>query len=206
MVIYLATKPPMITATHCFNYVQCPHRAYLDEHGDNAKKDTPNSFIEMLWEGSVAHKTKTADRLGVIVRLSHLLPDEREQATRAAMAQNTTLIFQGRLTVGDRVAEPDFLELHPGGYRAGEIVAGSGFSDDDQSMPKKSYAIRLAHSISVLEEAGLSDGSGQAFIYDDKMQRVPYNLSAPQGVRTIESWMTAYEAVLESVRRIIDPM
>ena len=202
MVIHLTTKLQMITATQCFNYVQCPHRAYLDERGDDAKKDAPNAFIEMLWEGGVAHKAQIADRLGIITRFGELAPEEREHATRAAIAERTPLIFQGRLSVGDRVAEPDFLELHPSGYRAGDIKSGGGFSDEALGTLKKSYAIRLAHSTSILDELGLSDGSGQAFIYDDKMRRVPYNLSAPQGARTIESWMSAYNIVLASLRRI----
>lgn len=193
----------MISATHCFNYVQCPHRAYLDEHGDDDKKEAPNAFVKMLWEDGVAHKAKIADRLGIAARLGDLSLNEREEATRAAMAQRTPLIFQGRLSVGDRVAEPDFLELHPGGYRAGDIKSGGGFSDEARGTLKKSYAIRLAHSTSILDEMGLSDNSGQAFIYDAQMQRVPYNLTAPQGVRTVESWMSAYGVVLEAVRRIV---
>lgn len=191
----------MITATHCFNYVQCSHKVFLDEQGDVSQKEAPNAFVEMLWEGGIAHKAKLADHLGITTRLGDLEPMERESATRAAMAQGTPLIFQGRLTAGDRVAEPDVLERHPDGYRAGDIKSGSAFSD---TSLKKSYAIRLAHSTSVLNELGLSDGSDQAFIFDDQMQRVPYDLSAPQGVRSVENWMDAYEVVLGSVRRIVD--
>ena len=191
-----------LTASHVFDHVQCPHRVTLDAHGDTSRREPPNAFVELLWSGSEAHKAGMAAKLGVSAHLAELGQDERESETRALIAQSVPLIFMGRLTAGDRVAEPDLLELHDGGYRACDMKAGSGFDEDGKI--KKSYAVRLAHSTSVLDELGLSDGSGQASIYDSDGQRVSYDLTAAQGVRLKETWMEAYEGTIERVRRIVN--
>ena len=193
----------MITAAQCFNFLQCPHRVALDLRGDPLRKEEPNAFVELLWEGGLANKAERTALMGISGGLGLLPLAEREAATRAAMAQGQPLIYQGRLTAGDRVAEPDFLEKHPDGYRAGDLKSGCAFAGDTaKGRLKKNYAVRLAHCTSVLDELGLSDGSGQAFIIDGKGQRADYALSAAQGVRTPESWMDAYSSVLDGVRQI----
>lgn len=177
----------------------------MDARGDESLKEAPNAFLEMLWDGGVANKALMSAKMDIGANLGQLPATQREHETRAAMAQGVQLILQGRLTVGDRVVEPDLLERHPGGYRAGDFKAGAGYEgEEDQSRLKKSYAIRLSHSTSVLNELGLSDGTNNAFVIDGDGQYVLYPLSAAQGVRNKETWLESYESVVSSVRRIVD--
>jgi len=39
-----------ITASMLYNYVQCPHRVYLDLFGSQAERDPVSPFVELLWE------------------------------------------------------------------------------------------------------------------------------------------------------------
>ena len=43
----------MISATQIYDYVQCPHRVFLDAFGDRALRDEPNAFVQLLWEQGV---------------------------------------------------------------------------------------------------------------------------------------------------------
>lgn len=195
----------MLSATQAYNFCQCPHRLGLDVHGDSSKRDEPNPFVELLWEGGVAHEADTIKDLGISVDLSRLPHDEREQATLQAIADGAPLIYQGRLTVGDRVGEPDLLEVQPGGgYRPGDIKAGAGLEGDDENGKlKKTYAIQTAHYTSMLDELGLSDKSGTAFIVDGSGERVDYPLHTPQGQRNPVTWMQAYSSVVKDMREIV---
>lgn len=193
----------MISATQAYNYIQCPHRVALDAHGDPALREEPNAFVELLWQNGIAHESDMVSRLDITVNLSQLPPEEREQETRMAMARGEPLIYQGRLTVGDRVGEPDLLELHPGGYRAGDIKSGAGLEGDEvHGKLKKTYAIQAAHYTSMLDEIGRSDRSEEAFIVDVDGQHISYPLAASQGVRKAATWMDTYAVVLADLRHI----
>ncbi len=194
----------MISATQAYNFVQCPHRVALDIHGDPALRDEPNEFVELLWEHGIRHEASTVVSLGITADLSNLPLEERERETRAAMVRGEPLIFHGRLTIGDRVGEPDLLRRVVGGYRAGDIKAGSGFEGEEEAGKlKKTYAIQDAHYTDMLDEMGFSDGSGEAFIVDGSGAEVTYPLHAPQGVRNMTTWMELYHEVLSKLRATV---
>lgn len=55
----------MISGSHLYDFSQCPHRVYLDVHGDPAERDEPNPFVQMLWEhGNVHEDTIVAEAFG----------------------------------------------------------------------------------------------------------------------------------------------
>lgn len=194
----------MISATQAYNFVQCPHRVAQDVHSDPALRDEPNEFVELLWKHGVLHEAETVAALGITVDFTDLPPEERERETRAAMLRGEPLIYHGRLTVGDRVGEPDLLRRVAGGYRPGDIKSGAGFDgDEDAGKLKKTYAIQTAHYTDMLDEMGMSDGSGEAFIVDGSGTEVPYPLHAPQGVRNMTTWMELYHGVLADLRATV---
>ena len=42
-----------ISANMLYNYIQCPHRRYLDLFEDPAKRTPESSFVRLLWERGI---------------------------------------------------------------------------------------------------------------------------------------------------------
>lgn len=87
----------VVNAIKLYNYLQCKHRVWRDEHGDETKKDAVNPFVELLWEKGVTHEDTVISSLG---ELSDLRPgslDERFEHTLDAMRSGVPLIYQGVL-------------------------------------------------------------------------------------------------------------
>lgn len=182
----------MITASQLYDYVQCPHRVYLDAFGDPTRKDEPNAFVELLWEQGVAHESDIVQTLGITADMSTVPVMDRERETRAAMGRGEPLIYQGRLTSGDRMGTPDLLKRRGGRYIAGDVKSGFGFDgDDDDGKLKKHYAVQVGHYANILDLEGLGVGH-EAFVIDRTGSEVPYVLDEPQGVRNTTMWWQAY--------------
>lgn len=193
----------MIAASQLYDYVQCPHRVYLDAFGDPARKDEPNAFVELLWEQGVTHEVDIVKALGVTADMSAVPIADRERETRAAMARSEPLIYQGRLTSADRMGAPDLLKLRGGRYIAGDVKSGSGFEgDDDDCKLKKHYAVQVAHYANILDFEGLGVGH-EAFVIDRTGSEVPYILDEPQGVRNIVTWWQTYQDADAAVRALL---
>ena len=75
-----------MTPTDLANYVRCPHRVFLDKHGDPAAKLPPNAFTELLWAGGLSHEATIIDGLDVATVDTTLSYPERAAATHALMA------------------------------------------------------------------------------------------------------------------------
>lgn len=193
----------MITASQLYDYVQCPHRVYLDAFGDPLHRDEPNAFVQLLWEQGVDHEAHIAATLGITADMSAVPIADRERETRLAMQRGEPLIYQGRLTAGDRMGAPDLLERRDGGYIAGDIKSGSGIKgDEDEGRLKRPYAVQLGHYAHILSLERLGDGH-EAFVIDRTGTRVPYVLDEPQGARNTASWWDAYLDVEGSVRGLL---
>jgi len=193
----------MITASQLYNYVQCPHRVYLDAFGDPARRDEPNAFVELLWEQGVDHEAQIVGTLGITADMSVVPFADRERETRLAMQRGEPLIYQGQLTSGDRIGAPDLLERRGSSYIAGDIKSGSGLEgDDDDAKLKKHYAVQVAHYANILEQEKLGSGH-EAFVIDRTGDQVPYLLDEPQGVRKPESWWDAYLDAETAVRSLL---
>lgn len=196
----------MISATQIYDAVQCPHRVLLDATGDPLMRDEPNPFIELLWKQGVTHEQNIITGLHISVDLHDVPVADRERETRAAMAAKLPLIYRGRLTVGDKVGEPDLLEFSAGAYVPGDIKSGAGLEggEDNEGALKKHYAFQLAHYEAILEESGWANGVREPFIIDRTAARVPYNLMSPQGVRKQQPWWDAYQQTYQQVKGLLD--
>lgn len=194
----------MISASQLYDHVHCPHRVFLDMHGDQSQRDEPNEFVRLLWDQGLMHERELAGTLGITADLSVVPENERERETLAAMARHEPLIYSGRLTAGDCVGIPDLLQLRGDRYIPGDIKSGSGFEgEESEGKLKRHYAYQVAHYTAILETRGMSDGSREAFIIDRTGQRVPYALSEPQGVRKKQTWWGDYEVAVGEVRALV---
>lgn len=193
----------MITASQLYDYIQCPHRVYLDVFGDPARRDEPNAFVQLLWDQGIDYEAQIVGTLGITADMSMVPFADRERETRLAIQRGEPLIYQGRLTSGDRMGAPDLLERRGDRYIAGDIKSGSGLEGDDEDAKlKKHYAVQLGHYANILDLEGLGVGH-EAFVIDRTGSRVPYLLDEPQGVRNTASWWNAYLDAETAVRRLL---
>jgi len=195
----------MISAAQLYDYVQCPHRVFMDAFGDAAKKDHASPFVELLWEQGLIHENTIAAQLNVTANLKSIGAANREAETVAAMGRRESLIYGGRLTAGDSVGEPDLLEWTELGYVSGDIKCGSGIEgDENDGRLKKHYAFQLAHYVSILEQHGLGSLNRTPYVIDREGKRVPYALMDPQGVRNTETWWDGYQKALAVIRSVLE--
>src|SRR5574340_165197 len=118
----------MISASQLYDFSQCPHRVFLDAHGNLAERDEPNAFVQMLWDHGNIHEDAIVASLQVL-DLSDLDDSARERETLAAMRRGVPLIYSGRITHNGLVGEPDLLEKRGSGYIPGDIKSGSGLEE-----------------------------------------------------------------------------
>lgn len=201
---------PQITASHLCAYLRCPHRVYRDGFDDPADKDTPNEFVQMLWEQGTQYERQIISSLRgetEVLDLSVVPVSERAAATRQALEDGVPLIYHGRLQVGGLLGEPDLLELLPDGeYLPIDIKSGMGLEGQDEESDgkyKKGYAAQLALYTDALRQLGFATHHRGA-IWDSRGEVVEYDLTLARGKRTPESWWNFYEETLQSVRMLLD--
>lgn len=194
-----------ITASKLYDYLQCPHRVWRDVHGPKEEKiEETNPFVELLWEKGVQHEKKIVSRLGEMADLSEGTLDERFEKTKEAIASETPLIYQGVLKHQNLLGIPDLLKRLPdGNYIAVDIKSGLGMEgvDEDQGeegKPKKHYAVQLCLYTEILNALGFSSLK-QGKIIDLHGDEVEYDLMAPRGKRTPQTWWEFYEQIKKHV-------
>ena len=199
------TKP--ITASMLYDYVQCPYRVHLDLYGDPDQRDPISAFVQLLWERGSAFEQETIEKLQIpFTNLQVYSADEKEQFTSEAMKRGESLIYSGRIRIGNLLGEPDLIRKEGTGYVAGDIKSGSGFegmSDGSEGKPKKHYAVQLGLYTDILDKLDLSAGH-IPFVWDIHGQEVTYELDSPMGKRTATSLWEFYESCLESVNLIVN--
>jgi uncharacterized protein len=132
--------------------------------------------------------------------------DEKEQFTSEAMKRGESLIYGGRIKIGNLLGEPDLIRKEGTGFVAGDIKSGAGFegmSDGGEGKPKKHYAVQLGLYTDILDKLGLSTGH-IPFVWDIHGQEVNYELDSPMGKRTATSLWEFYESCLDNVSLIVD--
>jgi uncharacterized protein len=188
-----------------YSLVVCPHRVERDLFADPAEMDPPSAFVELLWERGNAYEVSViAHLVPPPMNIRDLPKDARLEATTRAMDDRTPLIFGGRLEAADLIGEPDLLRLDGDGYVAGDIKSGRGDEGGDEDSPaqlKLHYAVQLALYTDLLERLGVSVAR-RAFILDVDGREVPYDLNAPRGPKTPETWWEAYQRMLGTARAI----
>ncbi|GAG08972.1 unnamed protein product, partial [marine sediment metagenome] len=94
-----------ITASMLYDLVQCPHRSYLDVHGDPSEKDSVSPFVQLLWDRGHAFEKEVIERLEEpFTDLSPHSPEQRESLTVTNCANKPML--------QELVKDPARLEWH----------------------------------------------------------------------------------------------
>lgn len=195
-----------ITASMLYSAIKCEHRVWMDLYGNPEERDAPSDFVELLWRHGRAHEREVVSantRQMLDIRSQPV--EQRERLTSEAMARKEPLIFGGRIAFGDLLGEPDLLRYENDGYVPGDIKAGTAEDDvgDDDTRPKRHYAVQLALYVDVLERLGLSDRNRRAFVWDVRGEEVYYELGEPKGAKTQATLWDDYESCLTLVRSIV---
>ena len=181
------TRP--ITASILYSHLICPHRVAMDAFADPKRRDPVSPFVELLWERGTLYEREVIQQLATaFVDLSALKGDEKEAATRAALARGEALIYSGRLSVDELLGEPDLLRRENGGYAAIDIKSGAGEEGGDEDAgedgkPKKTYGVQIALYTDILVRLGLSAGR-YGYIWDIHGEEKRYELDAPLGPKS----------------------
>jgi predicted RecB family nuclease len=132
-----------ITASILYDLVNCPQRVALDEFGDPAERDEPNSFVQLLWErGSVFESETIAKLKQPFLDLSSFEVEEKQRLTLEAMQRGEPLIYSGRISADDLLGVPDLLRKEAGGYVPGDIKSGAGEEGGGDDSDGKPYHCR----------------------------------------------------------------
>ena len=190
-----------ITGSMLYDMRQCEHRPYMDVFGNSALRDSPDDFVELLWETGQAYEEDVIASLGMTF-VSYATEDvaEREAVTWEAIRDRTPLIHGGRISAGDLLGEPDLLRWNGQGYVAGDIKSGVGL--DKNGYLKKAYGVQVALYTDILERLGVS-GSRTPFIHDIEGNEIPYDLDTPQGKRNPKTIWEIYSSDLKKARNVV---
>jgi predicted RecB family nuclease len=195
----------LITASMLYNHLVCPHRVAMDAFADPGARDPVSPFIELLWARGNKYEAQVVGGLGEpVVDLSRLAGAEKETATRAAIAAGDPLIYNGRLSEGGLLGEPDLLRREGDGYVAIDIKSGAGEEgggEDEPGKLKLHYGVQIALYTDLLTRLGVAAGR-YGHILDVRGEEVRYDLDAPLSKRDAEDtlWSRYLEARLEVSR------
>lgn len=197
-----------ITASDLYSYIKCPHRVYRDAFDDQKLKDSPNEFVQLLWEKGVkCERDVIAKQKGEldILDLTGVPKEERFEKTVEAMKNRVPYIYQGTLEVDELLGRPDLLKLQLNGeYVPIDIKSGMGYAGEDdegEGKLKKSYAVQIALYVDALIRLGfLTQNLGK--ILDSSGGIVDYDLSQSHGAKNKQTWWDFYLDTLAVVRSI----
>ena len=171
----------LITASMLYNHLACPHRVAMDAFADWNRRDKVSPFVEMLWARGNKYEAQVIAGLGLEFEdLSTLAGDEKEAATRAAIARGEALIYNGRLSEDGILGEPDLLRREGDGYVAIDIKSGAGeesAGEDEEGKLKKHYGVQIALYTDLLDRLGVSAGR-YGYVWDVHGEEVRYDLDA----------------------------
>jgi len=199
-----------VTASKLYDYLQCPHRVWRDEHGPQDEKNPePNPFVQLLWDRGVAHERKQLVLAGEVLNITEFPYEERPRQTVAAMKAGAPLIYQGMLAVDNLIGIPDFLRREPdGSYIPIDVKSGMGFEgvesdgDHDTGRLKRHYAVQLALYVDAVRRLGF-ETAHRGIILDIRGKEVPYDLTSSQGPKTPETYWELYQRTRETVAALI---
>lgn len=194
-----------ITASMLYDLVSCPHRVTMDLFADPGERDAPNPFVQLLWEKGSLYEKELIEGLELpFADLSMHAGDEKERQTLEAMHREEPLIYAGRIRADNLLGDPDLLRKEGDGYIAGDIKSGAGEEgSEEQSKPKKHYAVQLGLYTDILQRKGLSAGK-RGFIWDINGQEVVYDFSEPYGKRKSHTLWEDYRECLVEAEAIVD--
>lgn len=163
----------------------------MDVIGDPALRDAVSPFMQLLWERGTAHERDVMAGVGTqFLDLSSLKGDDKEAATREAIARREPLIYSGRLSVHELLGEPDLLRWEQGGYVAIDIKSGAGREGadaDSEGQLRREYGVQLALYTDILTRMDLAAGR-YGYIWDVHRAETRYDLDVPLGPRSPSLW------------------
>jgi predicted RecB family nuclease len=196
-----------ISADMLYNYIQCPHRLYLDLFEDPSKRDPETAFMKLLWERGVDFEKQVITEIKQpFLDLSTYSGLEKESRTREALNKGINLIYSGRLSTDNLLGEPDLLLRKDDGYIAGDIKSGSGLEGENELSEgklKPHYATQLGLYTDILEQLDYSHAK-TPFIHDIHGRDITYDLEQPRGKRNHESWWNTYQQTLLNAQKIME--
>lgn len=158
----------MITATHFYNYVQCPTKIYLNIYGDKRKKIAYSEFMQKKMKDGILHEKeviKGKDFDEVKIKNTY----DAFKKTLELMKSGAELIYQGVIVDGEMIGRPDLLEKRKGDSKFGEyhyvaldIKSGKRLKEEYKMqvmfyswllekiqgrLPKKGYVININHDV-----------------------------------------------------------
>ncbi|RMH08790.1 MAG: TM0106 family RecB-like putative nuclease [Nitrospirae bacterium] len=153
-----------VTANDLYNLIKCPHRVYLDAHGNPAEKGEVGPFVTLLWERGLQTEREYVASLSaehLIEDLSDLAAGQAFPETIRAMQAGAPVIYQGCLIDGPFVGRPDLLVKHEEGtssfgpylYEPIDIKAGRGWEPGEGRTArfKAHYAVQIMFYRMLLE-------------------------------------------------------
>lgn len=193
-----------VTASMLYDLISCPHRVTMDLFGDPGERDAPNPFVELLWERGTLFEHEVMDSLAIpYLNLAPYAGDEKEGRTLEAMGRGEPLIYSARIQADGLLGDPDLLRKEGDGYIAGDVKSGSGEEGrEDDSKPKKHYAVQLGLYTDILERKGLSAGR-RAFVWDITGREVIYDFAATYGKRNPRTLWEDYQECLAQAQAIV---
>lgn len=198
-----------ITASKLYNFIQCEHRVWRDQHGlKDERIEETNPFVQMLWDRGVAYEKEVISKLGEYSDLSGIGFEEAASLTVDLMKKKTPFIYQGVLIYGDLMGIPDLLKLMPdGSYLPIDIKSGMGLEGVDEEngedgKQKKHYAVQLALYSEALNGLGF-ENKRQGIILDIKGNEVLYDLNLPMGKINKQSYWDYYQEIKEKTKILL---
>lgn len=192
---------PILTGTHIYNFLSCPHRLYLDEFGDQRLMDAESDFEESLREEGKLHEEAALKELGLdIAEVDSTTFEGGVKETLRMMGAGEKWIYQGLLSTPRMCGRPDLLKRVRGKSRLGsyyyiplELKSGSAYENEENGTLKRRYALQLAFYAHVLGQVqGVRPGVGKVIGGD--FRTVDFNL---------EDWRKDYEETLAEIRAIL---
>ena len=173
--------PQRVTAQSFYDHNKCPHRVFLNVHGDPTEKLPLADFLNLLFERALLHEEDVVRGLEYVMPEGKTL-EERFESTTKLMAAGVERIYQGVLLQTDDSGIPDLLEKVTGKsafgnffYKPVDVKIGSGYQDEAKGKLREDYGLQLYHYGKLLEAVqNAFPPAGE--ILNKRGDRVPYML------------------------------
>ena len=110
-----------ITATHFYQFLDCPTKVYLDFNGDFEEKGEVSDFMQKKFDDGNQLEEEILEPLDFEPIAFETL-EEGFEATVKRMEDGSNIISQGVLIDGDLLGRPDLLEKRPGKSEFGDYI------------------------------------------------------------------------------------
>jgi uncharacterized protein len=174
----------------------------MDLYADRSKKDSPNAFVELLWERGQKYERELADNLDIpYTNLMTLVGSEKAEKTREAIERSDDLIYKPRLEAEGLVGDPDLIRREGSGYVPIDIKAGRA-DDGDGGTYKDHYAVQLGVYVDLLERLGCSAGR-YGYIWDVHGNEVQYDFIKARRSKSDDTYWDFYVGHLDQAKAVV---